>query len=88
MPNRVRQSIRAFAVASGLGFSGVALVPAIGKFIGGSTLLVVAVLLAAVLVVIVLLLAVVALVAMFSAKEDSRSDAALAVLDRILRWKP
>ena len=83
MLNRLRQRVRALAAASGSRVYQFALLaeirPAIGKM-GGDTVLVVIVL-AAVLVAVVILPAV------WSTK-PTRRRAALAVLDRILRWKP
>ena len=84
MLTRVRQTVRALTAASGRRVWQCGLLvearPAVAK-IGGSTELIVAVvILAAVLV------AVVVLAAVFSTK-PARRRAALAVLDRILRWK-
>jgi hypothetical protein len=80
---RVRQTVRALTAASGRRFYQFALLagirPAIGK-VSGDWVLVAIVVLAAVLVAIVILAAV------FSVR-PSRRRAALAVLDRILRWK-
>jgi hypothetical protein len=82
--NRVRQAVSALIAASGRRVSQCALLaearPAIARIGGDSALLVVVVALAATLV------AVVVLAAVFSAK-PARRRAALAVLDRIFRWK-
>ena len=84
MLNRVRQTVRALTAASGRRAGQCALLvgarPAIAKIGGGDAVLVVVVVLVAVLV------AVVVLAAVFSAK-PARRRAALAVLDRLLRWK-
>lgn len=82
MLNRVRQSIRTFTVASGhwccQSVVLAAIVPAISKADGYAIL--------AVAVLAVVLVAIVALAAVFSAK-PARRRAALAVLERFLRWK-
>jgi hypothetical protein len=82
VPNSLRQTVQALTAASGRRVSQCALLvearPAIAK-IGGDAMLGV-VILAAVLVAVVILAAV------FAAK-PARRRAALAVLDRIFRWK-
>jgi hypothetical protein len=83
--NRVRQSIRAFTAASGPRFYQFALLAAIRpttQGVSGDAVMAVAVVLALVLVAIVVLAA----IAIYSKKPFRRRNA-LAVLDRILRWK-
>ena len=83
MLNRVRQSIRAFTATSGRWCCQsvvlAAIVPAISSTDGYAVL--------AVIVLAVVLVAIVILVAIFAAKPARRSAVALAVLDRIFRWK-
>ena len=85
MLNRVRQSIRAFTAASGRRFYQFALLAVIRPTvpgIGGDAVLAVAGVFAVDLVAIVVLAA----IAIYSKKPFRRRNA-LAVLDRILRWK-
>jgi len=80
--NRVRQSIRTFTATSGRwcyqSFVLAAFGPAITRADGYAVL--------AVVVLAIVLVAIVALAAVFSAK-PARRRAALAVLERFLRWK-
>ena len=80
MVNRVRRSIRTRRAASGRRFCQLALLPAIAKIVGGATALAVDV------DVAIALVALVAAIAIF-AKDEPRRRSALAVLDRILRWR-
>jgi amino acid permease len=83
--NRVRQTVRTLTATSGRRFYQFALLAVIRPTvpgIGGDAVLTVAAVLAVVLVAIVAL----AVIALYSKKPFRRRNA-LAVLDRILRWK-
>lgn len=84
MLTRVRQAVRALTAASGRRVFQCGLLvearPAVAKIGSGTELVVAVIVLAAVLV------AVVVLAAVFSTR-PARRRAALAVLDRIFRWK-